>query len=88
MNLPKQWNDWTQRAGLRNSYSTDMQRKYEAFYFKGHGRNWRIDCEGNLDMSEPFDAFDRWANSCEKSEPMTAKTCEEFKALVQGMLKP
>lgn len=82
---PKQWKHWTKSAGLKSTYSSSLSRKYGDFYFKGHGRHWRLDCQGLLDMSEPFESFDRWANSCEQSEPMTAKNKSEFLALIARM---
>ena len=63
--LPKQWRRWLKAAGLKPVYSTDMHRKRRWMgdhYLKGHDRFWRIDCLGNLDMSEPKEQFDRWAN--------------------------
>lgn len=84
---PKQWKRWIHKAGLRPSYDTRQRREYGSYYFTGYGRHWRMACDGYLDMSEPFDQFDRWANSCEASMPMTAKTEAEFVALVKAMLE-
>lgn len=90
LHLPKQWRRWLKAAGLTHSSGADENRKrrYMSDWacLKGHGRYWRIDCEGNLDMSEPFDDFDRWANSLEKSVKMEALTQEEFINLVKEML--
>uniref|UniRef100_A0AAU6W3L0 Uncharacterized protein n=1 Tax=Pseudomonas phage Cygsa01 TaxID=3138529 RepID=A0AAU6W3L0_9VIRU len=86
LKLPKQWKRWFKKAGLKDTYGSSLSRRYGQAYFKGHGRNWRIDATGNLDMSEPFATFDRWANSLESSVPMTAKTEKEFYNLVMGLL--
>ena len=91
--LPKQWRRWLKAAGLKPAglkpvYSTDMHRKRRWMgdhYLKGHDRFWRIDCLGNLDMSEPKEQFDRWANSLDLSLPMTAKSEREFVMLVTAM---
>lgn len=87
--LPKQWRKWVQKAGLRTAYDSKLDRHSSYggdHYLKGHGRHWRVDCEGYLDVSEPFETFDRWANSLVRSVPMTAKTEREFLDLVVGML--
>lgn len=83
--LPKQWRDWLRAAGLKPSYDTHMARHYGVTYFTGYGRHWRIDYCGNLDMSETFDTFDRWANSCQLSLPMSATNKNEFVRLVHNM---
>lgn len=86
--LTKQWRNWTKSAGLKSSYTTSLSRssrKHGECYFTGHGRHWRLNCSGFMDMSEPFETFDRWANSCEKSQEMTAKNKSEFIALISGM---
>lgn len=37
-------------------------------YCKAHGRNFRVRWnDGFVDVSEPYQAFDRWANSIEKT---------------------
>lgn len=87
--LPKQWRKWCRKAGLRTSYDSKMDRHSPyggGFYMKGHGRHWRVDCEGYLDVSEPFETFDRWANSLVRSVPMTAKNEREFLELVVSLL--
>lgn len=84
--MPKQWRDWLKEAGLKSTYSSILSRRYGDHYLKGHGRHWRIDCCGNLDMSETFDTFDRWANSCQLSLPMSATNKDEFRRLVRNML--
>lgn len=88
---PKQWRHWVKKFGL--SFNADAHelrhRPYGGDrYLKGHGRYWRLDYAGNLDMSEPFEEFDRWANSLELSVPMTAKNQGEFALLVERMLPP
>jgi hypothetical protein len=88
LKLPKQWNRWFKKAGLKSTYSSSLGRRYGHAYFKGHGRNWRIDCNGYLDMSERFDDFDRWSNSLEASVPMDAKNEGEFIKLIERLLPP
>lgn len=84
--LPKQWRRWAKKAGLKDSYSSSLRRRYQSCYFTGHGRHWRIDCFGDLDMSCPIDEFDRWANSLERCTQMTAKTEREFVCMVGDAL--
>lgn len=87
--LPKQWRKWVQKAGLRTAYDSKLDRHSSyggGFYLKGHGRHWRVDCDGYLDVSEPFETFDRWANSLVRSAPMTAKNEREFLELVVRLL--
>lgn len=84
---PKQVRRWLKKAGLRSTYGSHNDRGICRHYFNGvgHGRHWRFTCDGRLDMSEPFDQFDRWANSVEESEPMNCRTEAEFVALVRRM---
>lgn len=85
MTLPKQWERWTKKAGLKNSYSSSLQRKYDVLYFTGYGRNWRLNALDYLDISCPIEDFDRWANSRENSIKMEAKTEKEFVDMVLKM---
>lgn len=87
-NMPKQWKRWFKKAGLKSEYSSKLARNYGITYLKGHGRHWRLDDGGYLDMSEPFAEFDRWANSLEKSVPMDAQNEAEFSMLVERLLPP
>lgn len=89
LKLPKQWRRWLKKAGLKLSSCSheSRNRRWLSEYccIKGFNRHWRVDCVGNLDMSEPIGDFDRWANSQESSVPMSAKTEAEFVALVESM---
>ena len=60
--LPKQWKHWLRIAGFKISarYGSDINPVY---YWEGFGRHWRINCYGELQASECYDNFDRWANS-------------------------
>lgn len=80
--LPKQWNRWVKNAGLKLSYPNSEPR-----YLEGHGRYFRVDCVNHLDMSEPFETFDRWANSCEASVSLDDVNNEtDFIRVVAGLL--
>jgi len=87
-NMPKQWKRWFKKAGLKSEYSSKLARNYGITYLKGHGRYWRLDDGGYLDMSERFEQFDRWANSLEASVPMDAKNEAGFSKLVERLLPP
>lgn len=84
--LPKQFQRWAKKAGLKPSYSSSLARRYECTYFTGFGRNWRINCHGELDMSKPFANFDKWAGGREESMPMNSKNEAEFVKLVKEMV--
>ncbi|MBI6725686.1 hypothetical protein YA0089_18950 [Pseudomonas viridiflava] len=58
--LPKSWLHWMRESGIRPE---TRRRWYSGYYLKGRGRHWRVDCNGQLEVSCPFDDFDRWANS-------------------------
>lgn len=87
--LPKQWRQWCLKAGLRPSWRVD---KYSPrgdsrwFYLKGHGRHWRVNCHNELDVSEPYSEFDRWANSTELSVGMPVNE-KAFVKMVNYMLE-
>lgn len=59
--LPKQWLHWCKSAGLKPHYGG--QRNSRLWTLKGHGRLWRVNCYGHLDISCLIEDFDRWANS-------------------------
>ena len=88
MKLPKQWNRWIKKAGLVNTYSSDLARCSDAYYFKGYGRLWRLNCHDMLEISQPLEEFDRWANSVESRVTMNATNEKEFIALVKGLVTP
>lgn len=75
MELPKQFNHWVKSAKLKPTYS---DRKYGIFYLKGNGRYWRINCNGDIDVTESYEKFDRYANSTLFSVQFTPKTKGEF----------
>lgn len=88
MKLPKQWNRWTKKAGLRKATGSRLEREYRpAYYFTGHGRHWRLNCHGWFDVSVPEEDFDRWALSQVDSEEMCCTNEKEFVELVQQLLK-
>ena len=87
MKLPKQWNRWTKKAGLKSDQKSSLDREYTRYYFKGHGRNWRLNCHGWFDVSVPEKDFDRWALSRADTEEMCCKNEKEFVELVQQLLK-
>ena len=87
MKLPKQWNRWIKKAGLKPDMASGLRRGYGNYYFKGYGRNWRLNCNGYLDISVPLEDFDRWALSKAGAEEMICKSEREFVHLVQTLLK-
>ena len=76
MNIPKEWYDWLDDAG----FHIDCHR-----YYKGFGRYWRVNIQGMLEVSEPFETFDRWANSSVAECPLP-QTKEQFEATVKWLL--
>lgn len=71
--LPKQWKDWCKQCGLRatnSGFKLGKFKKYDYFTLKGKGRHWRVNCYGELQCSERYENFDRWANSHQESESM------------------
>lgn len=60
MKIPRQIHHWAYKAGLRR-YRGITRPKF--YYWKGHGRCYRINMYNKLDISEPYETFDRWANS-------------------------
>lgn len=83
--LPKQWPDWIYHAGLRPEGRRPRRGLYNRYcYLKGHGRRWRVNMFGTLDMSETYATFDRWANSTEATVAIPL-TRDEFVALIRNM---
>lgn len=78
LKLPKQIDRWIERAGLR--YESSSRGKFSVPYFIGHGRRWRINVHGMLDVSCDSHDFDRWANSKlgELSRPFAFQFEHEF----------
>jgi hypothetical protein len=87
--LPKQYRHWCKLANLRpiGKYKRRYGfsgKYYQYCYLKGRGRTWRVNSDGLFQMSEPYDTFDRWANSF-FSEMEIPKTYKEFLAGIQSM---
>lgn len=84
--LPKQWKHWCSRLNLRTTCpNTRRFGGYDRYYYtKGRGRHWRVNCLGTLDVSVPYEDFDRWALSCLKTFDLP-KTFEEFKHIVESI---
>jgi hypothetical protein len=83
--LPKQWKHWCKKAKLRPESTGHWARgKWAHLSVRGLGRRWRIDCYGNLCVSDAERHFDRWANSQVTSVPIP-KTEAEFLAAVKTM---
>jgi hypothetical protein len=61
--LPKQFERWAKKAGLKLTSSSRWNRAGYEPYFIGHGFKWRIDASGLLCRSCKIENFDRWANS-------------------------
>ena len=84
MILPKQFKHWLQAANLR-LYHQKRFYKSPLTVFRGRGRHWRINCHGELQCSEPYKDFDRWANSVAASTLFEARTREEFLAAIKEL---
>ena len=84
MKLPKQFKHWLQAANLR-LYRRNRFYKPALTEFRGRGRHWRINCHGELQCSEPYKDFDRWANSVAASTLFEARTREEFLAAIKEL---
>lgn len=82
--LPKQWKDW-----LRAANFTSYKARGNIFLFdsKGRGRRWRINCHGQMQCSEVYAEFDRWANSTWITTDGIPKSKEEFLDRVSMMEK-
>lgn len=80
--LPKAWFHWLRENGIRPE---TRRRPYSGFYLKGRGRHWRVDCNGQFEVSCPFDDFDRWANSGVAEVPVPA-TRAGFRQAVADLL--
>lgn len=81
--VPKQINWWAYKAGLR-PYKPSL-KSYRRFHnWKGRGRHWRINNAGLFQVSEPREAFDRWANSVQETWSIPQSE-HEFIALVESM---
>ena len=84
--LPKQWKHWLEVVGFDKS-----TRRYKQhllwMYWKGHGRHWRINCYGQMQVSKKFNEFDRWANSVQYTTEGIPTTQQEFIDRVNFMLK-
>jgi len=86
MKLPKQWLHWCKLAGLK------PERKHSPMYLYGLGRHWRVNIHEQFQMGEPYETFDRWANSVEGTYQGIPQTQSEFMqamtTMIQGRLKP
>lgn len=80
MRIPKQIHWWARKAGLR--LEGRKFRKWRLSW-KGHGRRWRVNIHGQFQISEPYETFDRWANSTAETWGMP-QYWHEFQALVEG----
>lgn len=78
--LPKQWKHWLLKAGFKTSAKINP-----VYYWKGFGRHWRINCYGELQASERYDDFDRWANSVFYTHRGNPKNLLEFLLIVTKM---
>jgi hypothetical protein len=81
--LPKQWNHW-----VRDSHLIDTSgglRKYKGYWLRGKGRYWRV-VRDTLQISEPIEDFDRWANSLVGSVPLP-QTKADFRVAVNTLLE-
>lgn len=85
MKLPKQWKYWIQQSGLALE-STNYRGAWTQYNFKGKGRHWRINCNGQMQVSCVYDEFDRWANSLSYSSDGVPTTQEEFNLRVKFLL--
>jgi hypothetical protein len=61
--LPKQWKHWCKLAKLRPASKRKPRSPYAYFYLRGHGRCWRVNCDGMLQCGDTYADFDRWALS-------------------------
>lgn len=59
--------------------------KYEYYGLVGRGHRWRVNMHGEFQMSEPYEQFDRWANSVQETVTMPT-TFKEFNLAVNTML--
>lgn len=70
----RQWRYWCIEAGLLPCLfegETLESISDESFYsLRGYDRHWRITCNGEFQVSEPYEHFDRWANSVEETFKM------------------
>lgn len=82
--LPKQWKDWCMSCGLKPDWKP--MRKWSWYQVVGCGRYFRVCANGEFQISQPIDNFDRWANSGGKCVPMP-KTKKEFTDAVKFLLK-
>lgn len=79
--LPKQWKHWCKLMRLKPESRGRYLCKYEYFALVGHGHRWRVNMHGQFQMSEPYEQFDRWANSVELSMPMPNTEWKFIKAV-------
>lgn len=83
MKIPKQVFHWAGKAGLK---LTSKYKRKKFYSWKGKGRNWRINIHNRFQVSEPYDKFDRWANSVEETWGIPQSECE-FITLVESVGK-
>lgn len=84
--LPRQWLYWCAKAGLKPSLRS-INRKRAGFNLKGHGRRWRVNINGVLQVSCKIAEFDRWANSVEAELPHIPQTEAAFLSAIDQLLK-
>lgn len=82
--LPKQWKRWLSAAGLRLDFG---RGRFLAHQMKGRGRYWRINMHGELQCSDKYAEFDRWANSTAVTAIMNCTSQQDFVALVRLMTR-
>lgn len=84
--LPKQWNHWARKAGLRPQITrgkSKRDRYLRTHHLIGHGRLWRVNDKGHFQSSCKVAEFDRWANSVDAEIDYIPRTYFEFRIAVQ-----
>ena len=82
--LPKQFKHWCQKTGLKPRHKGFHISSW--FYLQGHGREWRINCYGELQCGDKYKDFDRWA-LCDIYETEMPNNLADFKDAVKNLLK-
>ncbi len=81
---PKQFKHWLTKLNLQ------YDDRYNGTCIYGRGRNWRVNCYNEFQMSDPYEDFDRWANSVASTFEWPFKkdfpaTFEQFKKIITIM---
>ena len=87
---PKQFKHWLTKLNLLPPRMKRSDNQFITALMHGRGRNWRVNCYNEFQMSDPYEDFDRWANSVASTFewPFTKnfpETFEQFKNIITIM---